>query len=59
MPSACPYCYSTGRNKRGGPCKHCRASGAISTPLANSLTVIRAAFFLFVAVLVLIALIGH
>src|SRR5579884_611490 len=25
----CPKCFGTGRNRRGGPCRHCKATGAV------------------------------
>jgi hypothetical protein len=62
MPSQCPYCFGTGRNKRGGPCKRCRNTGEIATPLAgakNTLDTARALFLLVIVALVIYALVSH
>lgn len=62
MPSECPYCFGTGRSKRGGPCRQCRATGQIATPMAaakNTVDVVRAIFVFVVFVVIVAAVIAH
>jgi len=59
MPSSCPYCYGTGRNKHGGPCKRCHATTVIPTPIAATVNIGRAIFFLIFLALVIAAVVNH